>query len=907
MRATIAIATIIIGLSQPGCSAEVLCGEGTRSLEGACVPACSAGHRWAEEIGECLEICSEGTVYNEESQMCEPALICGAGTHVQGHECVPDSNIECGSGTSFDQETGRCVPDCVDGTHRDDETGACMPDSAECITGQVWDAEADDCVDVADFCGDGTTWLASEQTCVPDELLLDADITEGDGENDPTYGGAEAPERFELPEHGGSLTIGGAISAATDKDDDGVPDPDHDYFEFEVDQPTLLRISADGVGGASSGFMVVSLEEGNSYRRYGIGTTTDGSLRDVFLPEAGSYALVASDALNFVTAAPGPFFGGGGLGYFIVIEQLVLPRAAPLTFDGEDELTASGRWPREPGEAASMLAFYELDLTIAADRPGTLLRLGLMADDPTVEPLLLVQNADTGRLIRTVEQPVRQAFAEPITLTFVADYIYWFGVSAVDHEVKVEDLQLRAVADPPTPTSINQPSWVPENGELPLTYFGFHATAGEVVTVHTTTTTGATSFEVFDDQLETTYGWFGGRDSSPRYDGSIRFYCQRDGLYILTALDLTGGVGALPEPSLIPAHRFSITAEVRRQTPFEVGALREPWVTAEPEEVTPQHWERFVLVEPEAGQSLLFEVIPVDGFTPSVSLYEVGTEGPLRASAYVDALFPRRSREGQPMLIGVADAAFAAGSFHLSIEPVDILDLGVLSSARIIEIEGLTVPDQGRRFVTYTPQTPGLVSFEVSPRAELDLSLTALGANLEEFAYVDDAEVSGVEVIELLVVGDEPAFAEITVVGPDLPIDGTTSVDLSLRLDPFVAEDEPNDDFGAAQPTTTLPATLAGSLEGPDEDWYAVTVEAAATIEVETFGLEGGRESVDTRVVLLDVDGFSQLAEDDDSGEGSYSRLSYTTDAPGTYYLVVHASGDEALGRYFLSVDATML
>lgn len=900
-----ALVVVVLG-AIVGCSDERRCGEGTRAEGELCVPLCEPGEHWDSEAEACSPVCSEGTIYNESAGRCEPEVVCGPGTRRVDNVCVPESSVECGAGTSYDTDSGICVPDCLAGTHRDGATGACVPDSAVCITGQVWDSASGECVDVAGFCGAGTTWVASEQACVPDDDLLDADLRESDGENDPRYGGPDAVERLELPEIGTTTVVGGSIDAAVDKDGDGDLEGDYDYFVFTVTTPTLLRITADGVGGASSGFLVRGEVNGDDYLRYGIGTTSDGAVRDVFLPAPGDYALVASDAMNFVTAGSGPFFGGEGLGYFITVERLPVPAAEALpTGELSEGLVTEGVWPVAPPATGSTLGFFSFDVIVDADSVGTLLDLDLSTDAGAVGPVLLLVD-ESGAVLSGADEPAdTRAFDQSTTLTLVTDYVYWFGVFDTPYALTVTDLGLRPLPDGSSAIRISQPSWSAGGGRLPRTYFGFRAEAGTVVTVRATTTTGETSFEVLDARLETSYGWFRGMATSPLYDGSIRFYCHDEGLYLLTALDLAGAwVGASGSPEYLPPHRFDVTAAAVGQVPLAVGALTEPWATPGPETVTAESWERFVVIEPAAGQALEFRVAPEGELEPAVSFYDLSVEGPLTSVAHLSGGFPRRFPEGAPVLFGVSDAAVAAGAFRLAIAPLEVTDLGALSSAAPLDVSWAR-PSTGERFEIYQalPEEPGLVSLAVTPQVDLDAAVIVRGPHLEELDLADAGLAGEAETVAFVVGGAEPVFFEVASIGGA----AEASVELSLALDAYVREVEPNDDARSALPVT-LPADVAGTLASAgDRDWYALEAVGAGTLVAETSGALAAT-TPDTTLVLYGGDGVNQLARDEDGGEGRASRLTFGLPRAGTYYLVVEAGGGgDATGAYFLAVDATLL
>ena len=68
-----------------------------------------------------------------------------------------------------------------------------------------------------------------------------------------------------------------------------------------------------------------------------------------------------------------------------------------------------------------------------------------------------------------------------------------------------------------------------------------------------------------------------------------------------------------------------------------------------------------------------------------------------------------------------------------------------------------------------------------------------------------------------------------------------------------------------------------------DFDFYSVDVAAGETLTADT---EGSAAGTDTILVVWDAAG-EPLAADDDSGTGVLSSLSFTPEAPGTYYVMV--------------------
>lgn len=111
------------------------------------------------------------------------------------------------------------------------------------------------------------------------------------------------------------------------------------------------------------------------------------------------------------------------------------------------------------------------------------------------------------------------------------------------------------------------------------------------------------------------------------------------------------------------------------------------------------------------------------------------------------------------------------------------------------------------------------------------------------------------------------------------------------------------DDYPANNTTTgslTPGATIEGNLESAgDSDWFAISLVAGVSY---TFNLDpassGGLS--DPYLYLYGSNGIL-LAQDDDSGPGLASELTYTPTSSGTYYLDASSYGGYSTGRYTLS------
>ena len=137
-----------------------------------------------------------------------------------------------------------------------------------------------------------------------------------------------------------------------------------------------------------------------------------------------------------------------------------------------------------------------------------------------------------------------------------------------------------------------------------------------------------------------------------------------------------------------------------------------------------------------------------------------------------------------------------------------------------------------------------------------------------------------------------------------------------------------NDDFRGDTDTTgtvDVGGSVTGEIEAQgDEDWFAVTLEAGRTYQIDLEGSATHAGTLENPFLrtMRDADGnYLELASgiqniftaDRDSGEGLNSRVTFTPDENGTYYLVAASGGPvgsadshgRSLGTYTLSVTDT--
>ncbi|NBC34914.1 MAG: hypothetical protein GVY13_19760 [Alphaproteobacteria bacterium] len=133
---------------------------------------------------------------------------------------------------------------------------------------------------------------------------------------------------------------------------------------------------------------------------------------------------------------------------------------------------------------------------------------------------------------------------------------------------------------------------------------------------------------------------------------------------------------------------------------------------------------------------------------------------------------------------------------------------------------------------------------------------------------------------------------------------GSSTGTYTLRTGVYEA---PPDDYAADETTAGTLAVGGGSVQGAieasqDRDWFAVELTGGQGY---AFSLEGaptgGGSLDDPYLTLLDPAG-NEIAWDDDGGEGFNSRLQYTPQADGRFFVAAGAFADHT-GTYTLSLS----
>ena len=122
-----------------------------------------------------------------------------------------------------------------------------------------------------------------------------------------------------------------------------------------------------------------------------------------------------------------------------------------------------------------------------------------------------------------------------------------------------------------------------------------------------------------------------------------------------------------------------------------------------------------------------------------------------------------------------------------------------------------------------------------------------------------------------------------------------TAVDSSTNTDDYTADTTTTGIVEVGSPST-------GTIEsGSDHDWFAVTLEAGVTYQLQAGSASGTDSLADTFLYLRDESGALLTLNDDANAYTLDSLITYTATETGTYYLDVAAYGRNETGDYVVS------
>lgn len=446
---------------------------------------------------------------------------CGSGTVDQDGICVPVDTTECGTGTVL--SGGQCVPDgsviCEQGTVFDMDTGTCIVDPSACAA--------------------GTVLVAGE--CIPEDDLLPgmADHSEGVEPNGP--GDENIAGMFDAPAVDASVSIYGCVEPTADADADGNLDEDLDAWLITASAPVVLEINADGIDGLAAGFLMINADAAlspdlDNWQRFGVNLTGDTSHRQVYLPAAGTYALLMADSRSlFLDAA-----GTTGACYYTTVTSRALPAATALTV------------PSTAGQNDGDVQVYSYQ----ADTAGDILDLTLNTESAAMSPAFVANRV--GQFLGSAAPDGGAPFwtwgglaATNDLVEIIVDMEYNYGLSP--QAFTLDSFDIGGQALPTTGTTLTVAKKNGDNTDAPyvnLNYLYFDVTGDGAVLHWDLTSDTPIDMRIVRRDIFTPAGafdtvaiidGFGGTGVSSFQDEFVRFL--EPGRYYLVAQDPAGTSG----------------------------------------------------------------------------------------------------------------------------------------------------------------------------------------------------------------------------------------------------------------------------------------------------------------------------------------------------------------------------
>jgi hypothetical protein len=579
---------------------------------------------------------------------------CGPGTVLAGDQCVPDGSVICPQGTTF-----------VD--------GACQLDDSACAAGTV----------------------LIDGHCVADDGAIPVDLEEHAEPNDDPALDAPAGG-FALGPQGTALVLHGCVLPRADLDGNGNLDPDRDVWLVTTDAPATVEITADGVGGLVAGFAVIAADPAlaqslRTYQRFGINLTSDTAARQVYLPQAGTYALVMTDARSLLLGGTGA--GGPGACYYTTVRRVATPAPVPLTA------------PQTATDDRGQVRLFAFD---PATR-GRVVRVTVNTSSSAMMPAFVVLRGAAATLQATVRGNRTSVAAgglephEPIVV--VSDMEYDWGLTPQAYTYDVVDLEARPLPADGTVTLTKKNGLNPFAVYADYEYFYFDlAAAGTIVRFDVSATSAAPATPLPIDLVITRRDVLNASDvvalvepfgEPGRPGGFVGEYVRfaQPGRYYLVLQDPNGTSG--------DTYTLSSRWAPLPSTPVQLGT---PTASA-PLPPGGSAFHTLELTAPiwiEAGVTA--SGFPAGAGSARVSLYDLAGSGWLGGN-YLPVVSAPVSSDGSDPLgrvlihdnrdyLGRVDAigAPAAGAtYSLAVRDRDHVELGTLSPAAAIDRDGVDV------------------------------------------------------------------------------------------------------------------------------------------------------------------------------------------------------------------------
>lgn len=707
--------------------------------------------------------CGAGTVEMDGECVAAPVVMCAEGTMEVDGTCVTEVT-ECGPGTTLNADTGECDPDiaeCAPGTVA--MGSECVPDgSMICVDGTTYDADTGTCVITDAACGDGAIFLDGE--CVPADAALTPDVDSVEVD-DPEFDGT--PVSFTVPAEGAEVTLGGCIEPV-DLDADGSLDPDVDVFEVSVTDATLLRINADGLGGAAAAFAVFPEEdsalEDVGWFRVAINLVGDTSARQVYLPAAGTYTVQVFDSRSVAleSLAAGSFGFARAVGtadtcYFVTVETLAIPSPTALS----------------PGERVGMVTenpvFYEL-----TPSARTIYRSDLTDDGPIT---FMGQTMTVGDAVSVGQGALASPPVDGGTpVLLVVDHIVNLSLDPVQYTLEVSEL-------PEIPVG-GMMTFTHDSTDDPGVFVGFEATAGDVVHFSFDSFAQPVEIGVFGPELGNGIAPCGVASGRPEAETTCEawYVVRQSGSQMVRVWN----------PGSTDGATYDVRFDIQVHTPVDLPLGTPATVTFTDErafarvDLTSTPWAAFTT---SGFMGAAFTSVDVDVFGPQTLVLSTTDSGgtleatPLRAVPGVVTGFSHiyGPDNGPDALLQLRDPGGFDGDESLTLEAAaeTIVDLTV-DPMTPASTTGDTVPAGGSAFYLVRAVAGGTVTFEATGTGGTDPVLHRLDETATQVASDDATGADGVESMDAVAPRGGWLAFEIEAIGG-----GTVDVSVSQTPPPY--------------------------------------------------------------------------------------------------------------------------
>jgi hypothetical protein len=200
--------------------------------------------------------------------------------------------------------------------------------------------------------------------------------------------------------------------------------------------------------------------------------------------------------------------------------------------------------------------------------------------------------------------------------------------------------------------------------------------------------------------------------------------------------------------------------------------------------------------------------------------------------------------------------------------------------------------------VTYSGHATGTIcSYDYTITQKID---TRIPVENNTFIY-ESTELT----IEGLFVSNTSAEVEVTWSHYNQHCDAIEDGTDILFADHTTVSDDHGDDPSSATALETDGTKVGGEIQAKasgDLDFFSFDATAGNTYIIETSDLEAG---LDTLIVLYGTNGTTQIDEDDDGGdEASGSKIEWTCQESGTYYVSVESYLGASTGSYNFAVGS---